>query len=240
MTTVKNFIKNTNLNDKTEFDKVSYIAFFLSKASNDGFTIEQVNELLNNNGIYISNISRIKKRIKVSKNFKNIRDNVYTLTNKGLSELNELNDYIECEEISECETELLNESIFCGYVTYITKIVHQVNKCYEEKCYDACATMIRRLLEILLINSYEKLNISQSIKDSDGNYFQLEKICKDAKTNKILNLSRIRNKLDQIRNIGNYAAHRITYNTTRADIDEIKIDLRVLLEELLYKSGIKK
>ena len=65
----------------------------------------------------------------------------------------------------------------------------------------------------------------------------LERICNDAKTNLTLNLSRIKNKLDTMRNIGNYASHRITYNTTKKDIDDIKTDLRVLLEELLYKAG---
>ena len=96
--------------------------------------------------------------------------------------------------------------------------------------------MLRRILEILLIKSYEELGIEKSIKDSNGNYFLLEKICNDAKTNATLNLSRIKNRLDILRNIGNYAAHRITYNTTKKDIDEIKIDLRVMLEELLYKA----
>ncbi len=39
---------------------------------------------------------------------------------------------------------------------------------------------------------------------------------------------------------GNYAAHRIEYNTTKKDLDEIKVKYRVILEELYYKSGLKK
>ena len=147
-----------------------------------------------------------------------------------------MSQYFDDEEIDEPEVELLEMNIFYGHTNYLNKLVLQANKCYEEKCYDACATMLRRILEILLIKSYEELGIEKSIKDSNGNYFLLETICNDAKTNATLNLSRIKNRLDILSNIGNYAAHRITYNTTKKDIDEIKIDLRVMLEELLYKA----
>ena len=58
----------------------------------------------------------------------------------------------------------------------------------------------------------------------------LEKICSNAKSNKTLNLSRLKNDLDSFRDLGNFAAHRILYNTTKQDIDNKKdtIILKVL------------
>ncbi len=237
MITIKNFIKKTNLEQKTEFEKVSYISYYFMKTTKNEFTINNIDKILKENGFFISNLSRIKNQVKKSKMYKNIKNDYYSLTNVGMKELKFLEEILDIDDIIESEIELLEQNIFCGHTNYLNKLVLQANKCYEEKCYDACATMLRRILEILLIKSYEKLGIEQAIKDQNGDYYMLERICNDAKTNSTLNLSRIKNKLDTMRNIGNYASHRITYNTTKKDIDDIKTDLRVLLEELLYKAG---
>ena len=227
MITIKNFVKKTNLNQRTEFEKVSYVSYYLLKTTQNEFTINDIDKILKENGFFISNLSRIKNQVKKSKMYKNTKKDSYSLTNVGIKDLTFLDEILDNNDIIECEIELLEQNIFCGYTTYLSKLVLQ-------------ATMLRRILEILLIKSYEKLGIEQAIKDQSGNYYLLERICSDAKTNSTLNLSRIKNKLDVIRNIGNYAAHRITYNTTKKDIDDIKNDLRVLLEELLYKAGFKK
>ena len=240
MITIKNFIRKTNLEQKTEFEKVSYVSYYLVKSNNNEFTINDIDKILKENGFFISNLSRIKNQVKKSKMFKNTKNDYYSLTNTGIKELKFLEEVLDTDDIVESEIELLELKIFYGHTTYLNKLVLQANKCYEEKCYDACATMLRRILEILLIKSYEILGIEQVIKDPNGNYYLLERICNDAKTNSTLNLSRIKTKLDVIRNIGNYAAHRITYNTTKKDIDDIKVDLRVLLEELLYKANFIK
>ena len=211
MITIKNFIRKTNLEQKTEFEKVSYISYYLAKSNNNEFTINDIDKILKENGFFISNLSRIKNQVKKSKMFKNTKNDYYSLTSAGIKELKFLEKILDMNDIIESEIELLELKIFSGHATYLNKLVLQSNKCYE-----------------------------QTIKDSNGNYYLLEKICNDAKTNPTLNLSRIKIKLDVMRNIGNYAAHRITYNTTKKDIDDIKVDLRVLLEELLYKASFIK
>src|ERR1043165_3633382 len=55
---------------------------------------------------------------------------------------------------------------------YIEKIANQINGCYEKGWFDACAVMIRRLLETLIIESFEKHNIQDKIK-KDGDYHYL-------------------------------------------------------------------
>ena len=47
---------------------------------------------------------------------------------------------------------------------YIERIVYQVNGCYDSGWYDACAVMIRRLIETLLIEAFESVGISEKIK----------------------------------------------------------------------------
>lgn len=100
---------------------------------------------------------------------------------------------------------------------------------------------MRRLLEICLIHSYENLGIDEAIKDLAGNHKLLSDIVADAKTNSRLSLSRnTKLCLDDFRAIGNFSAHKIYYSAKKSDIRKVIIEYRATIEELLYKSGIKK
>src|SRR5712691_6837907 len=54
--------------------------------------------------------------------------------------------------------------------SYIEKIVHQINRTYSDSCYDACAVMIRRLVETLIIEVFEHHNIDGRLKDQHGDF----------------------------------------------------------------------
>ena len=66
----------------------------------------------------------------------------------------------------------------------------------------------------------------------------LDNIVKDAQNNQALKLSRIKNEFDSFRKVGNFSAHNIMYIASRKDIDDIKLNYRVMLEELYNKSGL--
>lgn len=100
--------------------------------------------------------------------------------------------------------------------------------------------MVRRVFEILLIKSYQHLNLSDEIKKDNGVYVSLEKIIDNATQNKSLGLSMVKKDLDSVREIGNFSAHRLEYNANVNDLNRIKEKYRAIVEELLYKSGLKK
>ena len=56
---------------------------------------------------------------------------------------------------------------------YLEKVANQINGCYERAWYDACAVMIRRLIETLIIEVYEHYKIAQNIKGPSGDFFFL-------------------------------------------------------------------
>ena len=55
--------------------------------------------------------------------------------------------------------------------TYLERITHQINITYTNGCYDACAVMIRRLIETLIIEVFEQYQISDKIKNKTGDFF---------------------------------------------------------------------
>jgi hypothetical protein len=99
---------------------------------------------------------------------------------------------------------------------------------------------MRRLLEILLIHSYQHCGLESKIVAPDGSFKELKAIIADAASTGDLALSRnTKACLDSFRVLGNFAAHKITYNTTRDDIKNIALDFRATVEELLYKAGLR-
>ena len=139
--------------------------------------------------------------------------------------------------------QILPLNLFNGTRDFLFKVAVQINQTYEHACYDACAVMIRRMLEMLIIITYEQNNLEDSIKDGSGNYLMLNGLMPIYINQKEWTLSRTtKNNLPQIKDLGDFSAHKLHYNAQRGDIDKIldKLHLRAIIEEMLYKSGLKK
>ncbi len=99
---------------------------------------------------------------------------------------------------------------------------------------------MRRLLEILLIHCFEHCGIENEAKDDEGNYLRLKSIIPKAKSRTELGLSPSSKKaMDDFRELGNLSAHRNTYSCRRDDIRTSRLEYRAIVEELLYKSGLR-
>ena len=123
---------------------------------------------------------------------------------------------------------------------YIEKVAHQVNGSYANGWYDACAVMLRRLLETLIIECYESHKIESTIKDAAGNYLLLRDLVDRALAEKTWTLGRsVRLVLPKLKDLGDKAAHNRRYNAHREDIDKIQRDLREAVQELIALAQLK-
>ena len=135
---------------------------------------------------------------------------------------------------------VLPHSLFRETRGYIEKVVYQVNRSYSSTCFDACAVMIRRLIEILIIEAFEHHGRSNGIQDANGNYFYLERLISATLSETKWNLGRnTKSALQKLKKIGDLSAHSRRYNAQRQYIDDIIIDLRIASEELLYIAGLR-
>ena len=234
------FVVDVDLAKKTELEKAKIVAFYDCVNNNKStFLLKDIISHLQDVGQPISNTSRLKKYLAKSKDFKKISENEYMITPASRQKLSaNYGELIVNEDIIVSNSEVLDESLFMGKRGYLDKLVKQINHCYKNNCFDACAVCMRRVFEITLILAYENKGVQDQIKEN-GDYVMLEKIVADAAKNKSLHISRSRKEYDDIRELGNYAAHKIQYNTRKKDIDEIKQTYRVCLEELYYIAGLK-
>lgn len=126
-----------------------------------------------------------------------------------------------------------------GTRSYIEKVANQINGCYEKGWFDACAVMIRRLLETLIIEVYEKHGIADKIK-KNGDFMFLRDMINVILNETTLNLSRnTKSALPKLKDIGDKSAHSRRFNAVRQDIDDFKKELRVVTQELLVLAGLK-
>ena len=240
---LRKYSEYTSLEEKKEIDKCLYLGYFLMvKESKTECSTDDLLNCFDTLHFSRPNLSRLKKNIKGSKSFiSGSSKSTFKLHAKVISQLNsELPKLKNKSEEIISDDHILPELLYIKTRGYIESLAKQINASYENNIFDGCAVLIRRLFEVLLINSYENNSIESEIKDSSGNYKILSYIISNAKTNSKLNLSRnTKNSLDDFRTIGNFSAHKIFYNAQKKDIDLIKKEFRATIEELLYKSGIK-
>ncbi len=221
---------------------INFIWYHFTFVDNEGVTIKSINEYFRKAHLSEYNVTHIKNDLRKSKNIiKGIKKNSYKPTRSCTEELNKKFEFLitKSEEVITSNT-ILPDSLYNETRGYIKNLSKQINACYENNIFDGCSVLMRRLLEILLIHSYEKSGRINDIREDEG-YKNLSFIINHLSSNKPFDLSKeVRNNIDDFRVLGNFAVHKIQFNCKRQDIDNIKLTYRLTIEELLYASGILK
>ena len=125
--------------------------------------------------------------------------------------------------------------------TYIQRIALQANGCYTNGWYDACAVMIRRLIETLIIECYENHSLESKIKKGNGDYSNLGELIGKYVNEPTWNLSRTTKKdLPKLKEIGDLSAHNRRFLAGRSDIKKHAQQIRVIIQELVYIGAVSK
>jgi hypothetical protein len=119
---------------------------------------------------------------------------------------------------------------------YLVAVGRQANGCYTSSWYDACAVMMRRLLESAIIEAFEANKLEAAIKDpKTGDFFQLTALITAALSQTGWNLPRnVRNGLGGLRDLGHRSAHNRYYLATKPDIDKHSGVYRETVEAFLH------
>jgi hypothetical protein len=122
---------------------------------------------------------------------------------------------------------------------YLVTIGRQMNGCFSQGWYDASAVMMRKLLEIAIIEAFEAKGVSLKIKNASGDYFQLTDLVNAAMKESTWTLSRnCRKSLPLLRDSGHNSAHGRYYHARREDVEALRPACRIVIEELLHHAGL--
>ncbi|WP_241313494.1 DUF4145 domain-containing protein [Elizabethkingia anophelis] len=205
-------------------------------------SISEINEYFEQNALPKYNITYLKKDLRQSKSImKGSTDNTYKPVKKFQDDMLAKFPFIEIksEEIITDDT-VLPETLLNSTRGYIENLGKQINASYNNNIFDGCAVLMRRLLEILLIQAYEEVGKLSEISDGDG-IKNLSYIINYTLSKKPFRLSKEASEvLDDFRQLGNFSAHKVQYNAKRKDIENVRLRYRVTIEELLYAAKFKK
>jgi hypothetical protein len=114
-----------------------------------------------------------------------------------------------------------------------------MNGCFTNGWYDACAVMMRRLIEIVIIEAFEHKKLGGKIKDAQGNYLHLSDLISRVTSEQAFPLSRnSKQMLPQLRDVGHLSAHSRYYLARKPDIEKARPGCRVVVEEFLHLAGL--
>lgn len=117
---------------------------------------------------------------------------------------------------------------------YIINIASQAILCYDYGLFDASLVMIRKLIETLIIELFEFENIVDKIKNKDGYFFYLSDLIDKLQNENKWNLARNTvQSLPNIKKYGDLSAHNRRFSAKKPDMEKIKPDLRIVLQELI-------
>lgn len=238
------FAKKVELHSKQEIERVKFVFFYLRKTTNkEDVSVSEVTEMLHNIGFSRPNASRLNNNLSKSKDFiKGASNQSFRLKISTFLQLeNQLTNLFNSSEEIATSSSILPESLYLGTRGYIEVLSKQINASYENNIFDGCAVLMRRLVEILLIACYHHQKKEDEIQEVDGGYKNLNHLITNTRSKKYFMLSKgTLDCLDVFRKLGNYSAHTIQYYCRKQEIDIIKMEFRVAIEELLYASHIKK
>lgn len=127
---------------------------------------------------------------------------------------------------------------------YLEKVADQINGTYEHGWYDACAVMLRRFVETLIIETFIAKNIDSRIKDANGDFVSLRDLIDKARTDSDLNLSRnTKSVLLRLKKLGDLSAHNRRFIAKRSYFDELfedlHLDMQTLIQDFIHEAGFK-
>lgn len=122
---------------------------------------------------------------------------------------------------------------------YLVSIGRQMNGAYGMNWYDAATVMMRRLVEISIIEAFEAKGVEGKIKDVAGNYLQLSDLISKALTEPSFTLSRNAKKaLPGLRDLGHMSAHGRYFTAQKGDVEAVQSGCRIVVEEFLHHAAL--
>ena len=139
---------------------------------------------------------------------------------------------------------VIDPTLIAGTRGYLEKVADQINGTYENGWYDACAVMLRRFVETLIIETYIEKDMESAIKKTDGDFYSLKRLIDEACSGKDLNLSRdTKDILRKLKRLGDRSAHNRRFNAKRSYFDELfedlHLDMQTLIQDFIHEAGFK-
>lgn len=233
---LKSFTKQlSDFEDITPADKIDYFAYYLTvEAQMNGFKARDIADCFDQLDLrpYTNIPSYLGKHSKSSGTKKYLKKKEsYFLDSRTKKSINAL---LNNEQQPEASNNLYPLSIFENTRGYLIAFGHEAAVCYDTRLYNSCFFMLRKILEVLIIDIYERHKVENEIKNNQGNYVMLSdlisKLCAEKRWNVTKN---VKQEMPKIKKLADSSVHNKYFSARKPDIDNLKTDIRIIIQELI-------
>lgn len=175
---------------------------------------------------YLNKNSQRRKNQKFLK-----RNNLFFLESgvKGLIEKTTSNDVF-----IEPSNDLFPISIFDDTRKYLLGFAKEAAASYDYGLYNSCFFMLRKILETLIIELFERHSIDNKIKNNNGGYLFLSDLISKAVSENTWHLTKIsREDMPKLKKLADSSVHSKRFSAKKIDIENIKTEIRIIFQELI-------
>ena len=138
------------------------------------------------------------------------------------------------EPVLEPTDNLFPLSIFNNTRGYLVAFATEASCAYDYGLYNSCFFMLRKLMETLIIELFERHGIDSKIKNSSGGYFFLSDLIGKLVGETTWHLTKItREDLPKIKKFADSSVHSKRFAAKKTDIDNMKTEIRIIYQELV-------
>jgi hypothetical protein len=240
MTNTNDFLRHIENQDMQLLDRAIALLWWIGREDpTEGLSGQAICAELEAVGHPKQNVSRLSAKLREDKRTSKAGSNGWRLHPRSRLELDTVYGFALKPKSLSLTDSVLPFDLFRNTRNYVERVVEQINKSYDAELWDCSAVMCRRLLETLIIETYEKAGRASEIKNNDGHFLMLNGLVTFLEKDSLLHLGRNAIKgLKDFKQLGDLSAHNRRFNARRDDIDRIRDGLRVASEELLHLSGL--
>ena len=224
----------SNLNSCSPSDLIPIFSYFLQVVSgNSSFTASEIALCYDELSLKpYSNISAYLSRKSKGKNPLFLKKNTgYILTRQ---EIERLATELSMPADIPVTKALIDLTLLDNTPYYIKCNAKQMAQCFECGLYDATLVLMRKLIETLIIEIFERFGIEDEIKDANGTFFYLSDLIPVYLSSTKWNVSRNLDKhIVKIKKYGDLSAHNRRFLAKKSDIDDFKFELRQVIQEIV-------
>ena len=227
-------IRIANINDRPASELIPIFAYYLQEIEGlDSFSAIDISECFRELSIKpYSNIpAYLRKKAQAKPALFLKQKSGYILTKQTKEKLTlELSMPIDMP----VSNALLDLSITDGTPYYIKGNAKQMAQCYECGLYDATLVLMRKLMETLIIECFERFGTDNTIKGTNGEFLYLSDLIPKYLNSPKWNASRnLEKNIVKVKKYGDLSAHNRRFQAKKSDIDDFKFELRQTLQEII-------
>jgi hypothetical protein len=237
----RNFAQHISQFDLTRAEQaISFLWFYRFTQTYEDRTASELAEDLEDEGLGRPNVTHLHGDLTKSRQtVKGKRAKSFQLHTKYVPQLTtKYGSLLNIKQV-DATPSVIPADFVQGSRPHLERLVKEINGAYNYQFYDASAVLIRRLLESLIIEVFIHKKLVHEIRVNNA-FLMLDKLISRICNHQHIVLSRNAPKsMDDIKTLGDTAAHDRTYLIAQPDIDDLKSQIRRTIKELLVLADIQ-